>query len=107
MMPIRHPNILKVDIFVLPNPDKPEQMATKALRHKAKPWVNNHLCVFVSWWRKGIAIIRTEFTIKSLIISGPFHLTVNLIPCDPVLVLHDELHHFGKHLIIEIMRLQA
>jgi hypothetical protein len=35
-----------------PNPDKPEQIATKAPRHKAKPLVNIHLCVFVSWWRK-------------------------------------------------------
>jgi hypothetical protein len=29
-----------------------EQIATKAPRHKAKPLVNIHLCVFVSWWRK-------------------------------------------------------
>jgi Fe-S-cluster-containing dehydrogenase component len=43
-----------------PNPDKPEQIATKAPRHKAKPLVNIHLCVFVSWWRKcfGITYLR-------------------------------------------------
>jgi hypothetical protein len=40
------------DIPLIPNPDKPEQIATKAPRHKAKPLVNIHLCVFVSWWRK-------------------------------------------------------
>jgi hypothetical protein len=38
-----------------PNPDKPEQIATKAPRHKAKPLVNIHLCVFVPWWRKCFA----------------------------------------------------
>jgi hypothetical protein len=37
------------------NPDKPEQIATKAPRHKAKPLANIHLCVFVSWWRKCFA----------------------------------------------------
>jgi hypothetical protein len=31
-----------------PNPDKPEQIATKAPRHKAKPLVNIHLCVLVA-----------------------------------------------------------
>jgi hypothetical protein len=37
------------------NPDKPEQIATKAPRHKVKPLVNIHLCVFVPWWRKCFA----------------------------------------------------
>jgi hypothetical protein len=46
-----------------PNPDKPGQIATKAPRHKAKPLVNIHLCVFVSWWRKCFAIKCKEFTI--------------------------------------------
>jgi hypothetical protein len=32
----------------IPNPDKPEQIATKAPRHKAKPLVNIHLCVLVA-----------------------------------------------------------
>jgi len=45
-----------------PNPDKPEQIATKAPRYKAKPLVNIHLCVFVSWWRKCFAIKCKEFT---------------------------------------------
>jgi hypothetical protein len=42
-------------LFLDPNPDKPEQIATKAPRHKAKSSVNTHLCVFVSWWRKCFA----------------------------------------------------
>jgi len=49
-----------------PNPDKSEQIATKAPRHKAKPLVDIHLCVFVSWWRKCFAIKCKEFTTKTL-----------------------------------------
>jgi hypothetical protein len=50
----------------IPNPDKPKEIATKAPRHKAKPLVNIHLCVFVTWWRKFFTLICTEFTIKRL-----------------------------------------
>jgi hypothetical protein len=50
-----------------PNPDKPERIATKAPRHKVKPLVNIHLCVFVSWWRKCFAIKCKEITTKTLI----------------------------------------
>jgi hypothetical protein len=46
--------------------DKPEQIATKAPRHQAKPLVNIHLCAFVSWWRKCFAIKCAQFTIKTL-----------------------------------------
>jgi hypothetical protein len=54
--------------FILtPNPDKPEQIATKAPRHKAKSLVNIHLCVFVSWWRKCFFTKCKESTIKTLI----------------------------------------
>jgi hypothetical protein len=49
-----------------PNSDKPEQIATKAPRHKAKSLVNIHLWVFVSWWRKCFAIKCKEFTTKTL-----------------------------------------
>jgi hypothetical protein len=55
----------------IPNPDKPEQIATKAPRHKAKPLVNIHLCVFVSWWRKCFATKCKEFTTKTLITLSP------------------------------------
>jgi hypothetical protein len=48
------------------NPDPPEQIATKAPRHKAKPLVNIHLCVFVSWWRKYFATKCTKITTKVL-----------------------------------------
>jgi hypothetical protein len=44
---------------------EPEQIATKAPRHKAKPLVNIHLCVFVSWWRRCFAIKCKEFTTKT------------------------------------------
>ena len=50
----------------VPNPDKPEQIATKTLRHKAKLLVNIHLCAFVSWWRKYFAIKCKKVTTKIL-----------------------------------------
>jgi len=51
---------------VIPNPDKPEENATKAQRHKGKLFVKIHFRVFVSWWRKCFAIKSTKFTIKVL-----------------------------------------
>ena len=36
---------------------------TKAPRHKSKPLINIHLCV---WWRKCFATICTDFTIERL-----------------------------------------
>jgi len=63
---LRQPAIGRVVLCVIPNPDKPEQIATKAPRHKAKPLVNIHLWVFVSWWRKCFAIKCKEFTTKTL-----------------------------------------
>jgi hypothetical protein len=54
-----------------PNPDIPEQIATKAPRHKAKLLVNIHLWVFVPLWRKSFyKILRPEhpvWRIQSLI----------------------------------------
>jgi hypothetical protein len=49
-----------------PNPDKPEQFATKAPRHKARPLANIHLCVFVSWWRICFAKKCKKITSKVL-----------------------------------------
>jgi len=37
---------------IIPNPDKPERIATKALRHKEELIIKFLLRVFVSWWRK-------------------------------------------------------
>jgi hypothetical protein len=36
----------------LPNPDKPERIATKAPRHKKEMFIIIELRVLVSWWRK-------------------------------------------------------
>jgi hypothetical protein len=35
--------LFNAETILPPNPDKPEQIATKAPRHKAKPLVNIHL----------------------------------------------------------------
>jgi hypothetical protein len=53
-------------IGFVPNPDKPEQIATKAPRHKEKLLVNIHLWVFVSWWRKYFATKRKKIISKVL-----------------------------------------
>ena len=50
---------------------RPEQIATKAPRHKVKREIFWLIFIFasVSWWRNCFAIICTEFTNKSLILS--------------------------------------
>jgi hypothetical protein len=49
-----------------PNPDKPEKIATKAPRHKAKPLVNITLRAFVSCGENIFFIKCKEITIKRL-----------------------------------------
>jgi hypothetical protein len=51
------------------NPEKPEQIATKAPRHKVKHLVNIFLRAFVSWWRKCFFIKCKEIAIKNNILS--------------------------------------
>jgi hypothetical protein len=53
-------------IEYIPNPAKPERVATKAPRHKARLLVNIHLCVLVSWWRKYFATKCTKINSKQL-----------------------------------------
>ena len=58
-----------------PTPDKPKQVATKAPRHEAKPLVNIHLCVFVSWWRKCFATKCTKIAAKVRIMDNSIIVT--------------------------------
>ncbi len=52
------------------SPDKPEQIATKAPRHKTKPLFNTNLCFFVSWWREGFNTKYTKIISKILKIDN-------------------------------------
>jgi len=65
--------------LLMPNPDKPEQITTKAPRHKAKPLVNIHLCAFVTWWREGFATKYNKIIYKVLY-RDDRHLVKKMMP---------------------------
>jgi len=59
--------IYQVLNFLIPNPDEPKQIATKAPGETRNFLINIHLCVFVSGWRNCFAIKCKEFTTQTLI----------------------------------------